>query len=92
MQQNAHEAPARPSYHWPMDIEPQLQLAMGLRLLVAALLGGVIGLERERRGRFVYYRIADPRVSTLLDAGDGLLLRVGDRVYVGTRYQGGTAE
>ena len=49
-------------------------------------------VERERRGRFVYYRIADPRVSTLLDAGDGLLLRVGDRVYVGTRYQGGTAE
>ncbi len=34
-----------------MDIEPQLQLAMGLRLLVAALLGGVIGLERERRGQ-----------------------------------------
>ncbi|MBP8947952.1 MAG: MgtC/SapB family protein [Candidatus Promineofilum sp.] len=33
-----------------MDIEPQLQLTMGLRLVVAALLGGVIGLERERRG------------------------------------------
>jgi putative Mg2+ transporter-C (MgtC) family protein len=32
-------------------IEPQLQLALGLRLLVAALLGGIIGLERERRGQ-----------------------------------------
>mgnify|MGYP003385572668 CR=1 FL=1 len=34
-----------------MEIEPQLQLALGLRLIVAALLGGVIGLERERRGQ-----------------------------------------
>ena len=33
-----------------MDIEPQLQLVLGLRLVVAALLGGVLGLERERRG------------------------------------------
>lgn len=34
-----------------MDIEPQLQFIMGLRLLVAALMGGAIGLERERRGQ-----------------------------------------
>lgn len=33
-----------------MDIDPQLQFTLGLRLLVAALLGGVIGLERERHG------------------------------------------
>ena len=44
-------------------------------------------VERERRGRFVHYRIADPRVEALLDAGDGLLLRVGDQVYVCTRYE-----
>lgn len=44
-------------------------------------------IERERRGRFVYYRVEDARVVALLDAGDGLLMRVGDRVYVCTRYQ-----
>lgn len=32
-----------------MDME--MQLTLGLRLLVAALLGGIIGLERERRGQ-----------------------------------------
>jgi len=44
-------------------------------------------VERERQGRFVEYRIADPRVDALLDCGDGLLLHVGDSVYVCTRYQ-----
>jgi putative Mg2+ transporter-C (MgtC) family protein len=34
-----------------MELEAQEQLILGLRLLVAALLGGVIGLERERRGQ-----------------------------------------
>ena len=34
-----------------MEIEPQLQFIKGLRLLVAALMGGAIGLERERRGQ-----------------------------------------
>ncbi len=33
-----------------MTIEPEVQLMLGLRLLIAALLGGIIGLERERRG------------------------------------------
>ena len=43
-------------------------------------------VERDRRGRFVHYRIADIRVRTLLEAGEGLLTRVGDQVYVCTRY------
>ena len=43
-------------------------------------------VERERRGRFVHYGIADTRVRTLLEAGEGLLTRVGDQVYVCTRY------
>ena len=42
--------------------------------------------ERERRGRFVEYRIADARLSALRAAGEGLLSRVGDLVYVCTRY------
>ncbi len=33
-----------------MGIETDVQLALGLRLIVAAVLGGIIGLERERRG------------------------------------------
>ena len=45
-------------------------------------------VERERRGRHVYYSVAEPRVSALLEAGDGLLVRVGDQVFVCTRYDG----
>jgi putative Mg2+ transporter-C (MgtC) family protein len=33
-----------------MDMEMQTQLTLGIRLLIAVLLGGAIGLERERRG------------------------------------------
>ncbi len=34
-----------------MAIDPQLQVTLGLRLLAAALLGALIGLERERQGQ-----------------------------------------
>ena len=34
-----------------MDIELNTQLTLGLRLLIAGLLGSLIGLERERRGQ-----------------------------------------
>jgi len=43
-------------------------------------------VDRERRGRFVLYRLADERVRALLDAGDALLMRVGDQIYICTRY------
>lgn len=33
-----------------MDIDAQTQFYLGLRLIAAAVLGGLIGLERERRG------------------------------------------
>ena len=33
-----------------MEMAAELQFELGLRLLAAVLLGGVIGLERERRG------------------------------------------
>ena len=55
-----------------------------------ACLWGCGLVERERRGRFVEYRLADRRVSTLLDAGEGLLVRVGDQIYVCARYEGAT--
>lgn len=44
-------------------------------------------IERERKGRFVYYRVEDARVIALLEASDGLLVRVGDQVHVCTRYE-----
>lgn len=33
-----------------MELELELQLDMGLRMLAAIILGGVVGFERERRG------------------------------------------
>ena len=44
-------------------------------------------VERERRGRFVYYWVDDARVAALLSAGDDLLVRVGERVVLCTRYR-----
>ena len=44
-------------------------------------------VNREQRGRHVYYFLADPRAESLLLAGDDLLTQVGGRVYVCTRYQ-----
>jgi len=33
-----------------MNLTAELQFELGIRLLIAAVLGGIIGLERERRG------------------------------------------
>ena len=44
-------------------------------------------VNREHRGRFVYYTIADSRVEALLSASDDLLVRVGQNVFLCTRYQ-----
>ena len=43
-------------------------------------------VNREQRGRHVYYFLGDPRVEVLLLAGDNLLTQVGERVFVCTRY------
>lgn len=43
-------------------------------------------VEREQRGRRVYYSVSDPRILALLAAADDLLVEVGDRVYVCSRY------
>lgn len=49
-------------------------------------------VDRDRRGRFVYYTIADARVHAILGEGDDLLIRVGDQIYVCTRYPERTDE
>jgi DNA-binding transcriptional ArsR family regulator len=43
-------------------------------------------VEREQRGRFAFYRLADERIGTLLECGDALLSDVAPGVYVCPRY------
>ena len=45
-------------------------------------------VDREQQGRFVFYRIADPRVASLLAVAADLLIPVGDQVFFFTRYEG----
>ncbi|MBX6342178.1 MAG: helix-turn-helix transcriptional regulator [Thermomicrobiaceae bacterium] len=44
-------------------------------------------VAREPRGRFVYYRLSDPRVERLLALGDAVLADVATGVYQCTRYE-----
>ncbi len=46
--------------------------------------GLVVG---EQRGRFVYYRLSDPRIEQLLRLADEVLADVAKGVYLCTRYQ-----
>lgn len=46
-------------------------------------------VEREQRGRFHIYRIADARVEALLAGADGILEDVARGVYVCPRYPSG---
>lgn len=45
-------------------------------------------VEREQQGRFVIYRVADPRITQLLALADDLLTDVGQGIYVCPRYEG----
>ena len=40
----------------------------------------------EKRGRFVHYRLSDPRVADLLSLAEQLLAEVAQGVYACTRY------
>ena len=53
-----------------------------------ACLGDCGLVTRERRGKFVYYGIADKRVITVLDEVDGMLDEIGARVARCARYEG----
>jgi ArsR family transcriptional regulator, cadmium/lead-responsive transcriptional repressor len=44
-------------------------------------------VEREQRGRFAFYRLADPRVGQFLSLGDAILTDVARGVYVCPRYE-----
>jgi DNA-binding transcriptional ArsR family regulator len=43
-------------------------------------------VEREQRGRHTYYSVPEPRVRALIAAAQDLLVDVGERVYVCSRY------
>jgi DNA-binding transcriptional ArsR family regulator len=44
-------------------------------------------VTRDQKGRFVEYRLSDPRVVTLLATADALLAEVARGVYECTRYE-----
>lgn len=51
-----------------------------------ACLGECGLVSRERRGKFVYYAIADKRVIKVLEEAEGILQGVGTHIYQCTRY------
>lgn len=53
-----------------------------------ACLGDCGLVTRERRGKFVYYGIADKRVVQMLEDAAGMLAEIGPRVYRCARYEG----
>lgn len=44
-------------------------------------------VERQREGRFVRYRLSDPRVGSLLGLAEEILAEVARGVYACTRYE-----
>ncbi len=44
-------------------------------------------VDREQRGRFAHYRLADPRMGQLLGTADEILTDVAQGVYVCPRYE-----
>ncbi len=46
-------------------------------------------VEKERQGKFIYYRIAHKEAITLLNQAESILGKVGDHIFRCTRYDGG---
>lgn len=45
-------------------------------------------VTRERRGKFVYYALADKRVVKVLEEAEAILGKIGAHVFRCTRYEG----
>lgn len=45
-------------------------------------------IAAERQGRFVYYRLGDKRIQTMLGLADELLADIGRRIFACTNYRG----
>ena len=52
-----------------------------------ACLGECGLVQKERRGKFIYYRVAHKEVTALLNEADVILARVGDQIFQCTRYE-----
>lgn len=46
-------------------------------------------VAKERRGKFIYYRVAHKEAIALLNQAEAILGKVGDHIYQCTRYEGG---
>ncbi len=46
-------------------------------------------VQKDRRGKFVYYRIAHKEAVGLLDQAEKILAKVGQHIFQCTRYNGG---
>ena len=44
-------------------------------------------VQKERRGKFIYYHIAHKEAAVLLNQADAILARVGDQIFQCTRYE-----
>jgi DNA-binding transcriptional ArsR family regulator len=44
-------------------------------------------VTRDRRGKFVHYAIADPRVANVLEQAEEILREVGANIFRCTRYE-----
>ena len=45
-------------------------------------------VQKERRGKFIYYRMAHKEATTLLNQAEAILAKVGDHIFRCTRYEG----
>jgi ArsR family transcriptional regulator, cadmium/lead-responsive transcriptional repressor len=44
-------------------------------------------VHKERRGKFIYYRMAHREATTLLNQAEAILAKVGDHIFRCTRYK-----
>ena len=44
-------------------------------------------VHKERRGKFIYYRMAHKEATTLLNQAEAILAKVGDHIFRCTRYE-----
>ena len=44
-------------------------------------------VHKERRGKFIYYRMAHKEATTLLNQAESILAKVGDHIFRCTRYE-----
>jgi len=45
-------------------------------------------VHKERRGKFIYYRMAHREATTLLNQAEAILAKIGDHIFQCTRYEG----